>query len=79
MIIEEEIIQNPNLDLAQTLYEYDICPSKVLSDIIQEQLKKNHMLPLYENLRLKYGWVLDESLQSEMKEKNAADLARRGP
>ena len=74
---DENAVLNPNLHLAQELYEYETKQSGLSSmpESIRNMIKEASMAPYYKALCTKFSWNFDEKFYSEMKEKNDRSFA----
>lgn len=73
----EDSILNPNLRLAQELYEYEIkkSGSSSMPESIRNMIKEASMAPYYKVLCTKFSWDFDEKFYYEMKESNDKSLS----
>lgn len=71
---DENLKQNPNLDLAQLVYSYEyyvgqeltVKAEEIKTEILQI-ITADNMLPYYEMLCAKFSWPLNEELVNVMK------------
>ena len=79
--IDENLKQNPNLDLAQLVYSYEYHSSlglttraTELQEEIMAMITADKMLPYYQQVAAKFSWPIDEALAATLKADNEAAL-----
>ena len=74
---EADAVQNPNLRLAQELYEYETNQSRPSSmpASIRNMIKEASMAPYYKMICSKFSWDFDEKFYNEMKVDNDRNLS----
>mmetsp|Transcript_13199 Transcript_13199/g.25967 ORF Transcript_13199/g.25967 Transcript_13199/m.25967 type:complete len:398 (+) Transcript_13199:41-1234(+) len=75
--VEEKIERTfPNMDLAQSVWKLE-CEGvdiEAVKETVLTAIKEDKMVPFYEIVCQKFGWMVDDALLTEMKTANAAEL-----